>query len=74
MLAYVGPMLAHLGAYIGAISAVFFGNLCCGYIETPSRCKLFRFFPLPGARNHVKTTVFARHQHKIRALRRPETP
>ena len=54
MLAHVGPMLAHLGAYVGASSAVFWAM----YVATPSRCQLFRFFPLPGAQNHVKTHGF----------------
>ena len=62
MLAHVGPMLAHLGAYVGASLGVFLAI----YVETPSRCQLVRIFPLPGAQNHVKTTVFARRQDKIR--------
>ena len=66
MLAHVGPMLAHLGAYVGASLAVFLAI----YVETPSRGQLFRFFPLPGAQNHVKNTVFARRQDKIRGRRR----
>ena len=66
MLAYVGPMLAHLGAYVGASLAVFWAS----YVETPSRCQLFRFFPVPGAQNHVKTTVFAHRHDKIRSRRR----
>ena len=65
MLAHVGPMLAHLGAYVGASLGVFLAI----YVATPSRCQLFRFFPLPGAQNHVKTTVFARRQDKIRGRR-----
>ena len=66
MLAHVGPMLAHLGAYVDATVAVFWAR----YVATPSRGQLCRFFPLPGAQNHVKTTVFARRQHKIRDRRR----
>ena len=66
MLAHVGPMLAHLGAYVGASLAVFLAI----YVETPSRCQLVRFFPVPGAQNHVKTTGFARRQDKIRGRRR----
>ena len=65
MLAHVGPMLAHLGAYVGASLGVFLAI----YVATPSRCQLFRFFPLPGAQNHAKTTVFARRQDKIRGRR-----
>ena len=65
MLAHVGPMLAHLGAYVGASWGVFLAI----YVATPSRCQLFRFFPLPGAQNHVKTTVFACRQDKIRGRR-----
>ena len=53
-------------AYVGASLAVFWAI----YVETPSRCQLCRFFPLPGAQNHVKTTVFAHRQHKIRDRRR----
>ena len=66
MLAYVGPMLTHLGAYVGASLGVFLAI----YVETPSRGQLFRFFPLPGAQNHVKTTVFEHRQDKIRGRRR----
>ena len=66
MLAHVGPMLAHRGAYVGASLAVFLAI----YVETPSRGQLFRFFPLPGAQNHVKTTVFEHRQDKIRGCRR----
>ena len=69
MLAYVGPMLAYVGprlAYVGASLAVF-GAI---YVETASRCQLYRFFPHPGTQNHVKTTVFARRQDKIRGRRR----
>ena len=66
MLAHVGPILAHLGAYVGATGAVFLAK----YVATPSRCQLCRFFPFPGAQNHVKTTVFARRQDKIRGRRR----
>ena len=65
MLAHVGPMLAHLGAYVGASWGVFLAI----YVATPSRGQLFRFFPFPGAQNHVKTTVFARRQDKIRGRR-----
>ena len=65
MLAHVGPMLAHLGAYVGASLGVFLAI----YVATPSRGQLFRFFPLPGAQNHAKTTVFARRQDKIRGRR-----
>ena len=67
MLTHVGPMLAHLGAYVGASLGIFWAI----YVETPSRCQLVRFFPLPGAQNHVKTTVFARRQDKIRGRRGP---
>ena len=65
MLTHVGPMLAHLGAYVGASLGVFLAI----YVETPSRCQLVRFFPLPGAQNHVKTTVFEHRQDKIRGRR-----
>ena len=65
MLAHVGSMLAHLGAYVGASLGVFLAI----YVETPSRCQLLRFFPLPGAQNHVKTTVFEHRQDKIRGRR-----
>ena len=58
MLACLGPRLAHLGAYVGASLAVVWVI----YVETPSRCQLFRFSPLPGAQIHVKTTVFALRQ------------
>ena len=67
MLAHVGPMLAHLEAYVGASLGVFLAI----YVETPSRCQLVRFFALPGAQNHVKTTVFAHRQDKIRGRRGP---
>ena len=70
MLAYVGPMLAHLGAYVDASSAVFWAIFVAAYVEAPSRGQLFRFFPLPGAQNHVKTTVFEHRQDKIRGRRR----
>ena len=53
MLALCWPMLAHLGVYVGASLAEFLAI----YVETPSRCKLFGFFPLAGAQNYVKTTV-----------------
>ena len=65
MLAHVGPMLAHLGAYVGASLGVFLAI----YVATPSRCQLFRFFPLPGAQNHVKTTVFEHRQDRRRGRR-----
>ena len=65
ILAHVGPMLAHLGAYVGASLGVFLAI----YVATPSRCQLVRFFPLPGAQNHVKTTVFERRQDEIRGRR-----
>ena len=67
MLAHVGPMLAHLEAYVGASLGVFLAI----YVATPSRCQLVRFFALPGAQNHVKTTVFAHRQDKIRGRRGP---
>ena len=58
-------MLAHLGAYVGASLGVFLAI----YVATPSRCQLFRFFPLPGAQNHVKTTVFEHRQDRRRGRR-----
>ena len=70
---YVGPCWPHVDPswglcwrYLGR----FFPYLCCGYVETPSRRQLFRFFHLPGAQNHVKTKVFAHRQHKIRGRRK----
>ena len=66
-LAHVGPMLAHLGAYVGASLGVFLAI----YVATPSKCQLVRFFPLPRAQNHVKTTVFQHRQDKIRGRRGP---
>ena len=65
-LAHVGPMLAHLEAYVGASWAVFWAR----YVATPSSSQLVRFFPLAGAQNHVKTTVFQHRQDKIRGRRR----
>ena len=70
MLAHVGPMLAHLGAYVGASLGVFLAI----YVETLSSCQLVRFFPLPGAQNHVKTTVFEHRQDKIRGRRGARNP
>ena len=66
-LAHGGPMLAHLGAYVGASLGVFLAI----YVATPSKCQLVRFFPLPRAQNHVKTTVFQHRQDKIRGRRGP---
>ena len=76
---YLGPMLAHLGSILApcwpilalcwpmlALAWAFFLAI---YVATPSRCQLLGFFPLLGAQNHVKTTVFARRQDKIRGRR-----
>ena len=50
MLAYVGPMLAHVEPSWERVWAI--------YVETILRCNLFRSGPLAGAQNHVKTDVF----------------
>ena len=54
MLAYVGPMLAHLGAYVEAMLAI------CETIpvERPPRCPFFLPGPFCGTKNHVKATFF----------------
>ena len=51
---YVGPMcwpmLAHLGAYVGAMLAIS----AAIYVERPPRCQFFRPGPLRGSQNHAK--------------------
>jgi len=60
MLAYVGTMLAHLGAYVEAMLAI------CETIpvERPPRCPFFLPGPFCGTKNHVKTTAFYFRQQK----------
>ena len=63
MLAHVGCMLAHLGAYVGASLGVLWPSML-KHLQVANL-----FFPLPGAQNHVKTTVFEQRQDKIRGRR-----
>ena len=70
MLAYVGPMLAHVEPS---------WELCCGhvwaiYVETILRCQFVRPGPPPGAQNHVKTEVLYHRQDEIPCRRMAETP
>ena len=50
MLALCWPMLAHLGAYVGAMLAIS----AAIYVERPPRCQFFRPGPLRGSQNHTK--------------------
>ena len=52
---YVGPMLAHLGAYVEAMLAI------CEAIsvEKLPRCQFFLPGPIRGTKNDVKTRFFS---------------
>ena len=54
MLAYVGPMLAH----VESSWELCWGQVWAIYVETILRCNFFRPGPPPGAQNYVKTDVF----------------
>ena len=69
MLALCWPMLAPCWPILGPMLALAWAFFLAIYVATPSKCQLFRFFPLPGAQNHAKTTVFAHRQDKIRGRR-----
>ena len=70
MLAYVGPMLAQLGAYVGASVASFWAI----YVEAPSRCQRFRFFPSLEPKTTYKPRFFHIADIKSVAAERAETP
>ena len=72
MLALCWPMLAPCWPILGpmlALAWAFFWPSMLQHLQDANFSDFFRFFPLPGAQNHVKTTVFAHRQDKIRGRR-----
>ena len=70
MLAYVGPMLAH----VEPSWELCWGHVWAIYVETILRCQFFRPGPPPGAQNHVKTDVFNIAKMKFLAAEGTKTP
>ena len=69
MLALGWPMLAPCWPILGPLLALAWAFFWPSMLQHLQDANFSDFFPLPGAQNHVKTTVFARRQDKIRGRR-----
>ena len=69
MLALCWPMLAPCWPILGPMLALAWAFFWPSMLQHLQDANCSDFFPLPGAQNHVKTTVFARRQDKIRGRR-----